>query len=84
MAYPGFLKGFVFDAGVIPPLLKIVLLCPDRALKYEAIDVLRSIAPRREGMWDSMVCADAGEKCIAMEDTTQELDMIDPFLLEGT
>jgi len=84
MAYPGFLKGFVFDAGVIPPLLKIVLLCPDRALKYEAIDVLRSIAPRREGIWDSRVCADAGEKCIAMEDTTQELDMIDPFLLEGT
>ena len=83
MSYPGFLKGFVFDAGVIPPLLKIVLFCPDRALKHEAIDVLRSIAPRREGMWDSRVCADAGEKCIAMEDTTQGLDMIDPFLLEG-
>ncbi|KAK0130446.1 hypothetical protein ONS96_000965 [Cadophora gregata f. sp. sojae] len=83
MSHPSFFKGFVFDAGVIPPLLKIVLLCPDRALKKEAIDVLRSIAPRREGMWDSRICADAGEKCIAMEETSQGLDMIDPFLLDG-
>lgn len=83
MSHPSFLKGFVFDAGIIPHLLKIVLFCPDRILKQEAIDVLRSIAPRREGMWDSRVCADAGEKCIAMEDTDRRLDLIDPFLLEG-
>ncbi|KAH6711818.1 hypothetical protein BKA61DRAFT_578248 [Leptodontidium sp. MPI-SDFR-AT-0119] len=82
MFHPGFLRGFVFDAGVIPPLLKIVLLCPERMLRREAIEVLKSMAPRREGMWDSRVCAEAGEKCMAMEDSTQGLDAIDPFLLD--
>ncbi|KAH7318986.1 hypothetical protein BKA65DRAFT_541174 [Rhexocercosporidium sp. MPI-PUGE-AT-0058] len=84
VSHPGFLRGFVFDTGVIPPLLKIVLLCPERMLRKEAIDILRSMAPRREGMWDSRVCAEAGEKCIAMEDSNQGLGVIDPFLIERT
>ncbi|TVY87603.1 hypothetical protein LAWI1_G008824 [Lachnellula willkommii] len=81
VAHPKFIKGFVFDIGIIPSLTKVIMVCPDRNLKQEAIDVLRSMVPRREGVWDSTAVAQAGE--ISMEeDGRMDLDMIDPNLLE--
>jgi hypothetical protein len=81
VAHPRFSKGFVFDLGIIPPLSMISMMCPDKVLRKEAIEVLRSMASRREGMWDSRVCAEAGDRCLAREDNQEDAEMIDPLLL---
>ncbi|KAE9368247.1 hypothetical protein N431DRAFT_414539 [Stipitochalara longipes BDJ] len=78
VAHPGFSKGFVFDTGIISSLSLVVMLCPDRGLRREAVEVLKDMRPRREGVWDSRVCAEAGEKSIAKEES--DMAMIDPLL----
>jgi hypothetical protein len=83
VAHPGFSKGFVFDIGIISSLSLVVMLCPDRKLRKEAVKVLKSMRPRREGVWDSRVCAEAGEKSIAKEERESGLHVIDPLLREG-
>jgi hypothetical protein len=82
VAHSRFSKGFVFDIGIISSLTHVFMLCPDRGLKEEAVEVLKSMRPRREGVWDSRVCAEAGEKSIAKEERESALDMIDPLLRE--
>jgi hypothetical protein len=83
VAHPGFSKGFVFDIGIISSLSLVVMLCPDRGLRIEAVEVLKSMRPRREGVWDSRVCAEAGEKSIAREEREAGMEMIDPELRVG-
>jgi hypothetical protein len=83
VAQPAFSKGFVFDIGIISSLSLVVMLCPDRGLRKEAVEVLKSIRPRREGVWDSRVCAEAGEKSIAKEERQAGMEMIDPELRKG-
>jgi hypothetical protein len=78
VAHPGFSKGFVFDLGIISSLSLVVMLCPDRGLRREAVEVLKAMRPRREGVWDSRVCAEAGEKSLAKEE--MEVEVIDPLL----
>jgi hypothetical protein len=78
VAHPGFSKGFVFDIGIISSLSLVVMLCPDRGLRREAVEVLKAMRPRREGVWDSRVCAEAGEKSLAKEE--MEVEVIDPLL----
>lgn len=78
VAHPRFSKGFVFDTGIISSLSLVVMLCPDRGLRREAVEVLKAMRPRREGVWDSRVCAEAGEKSIAKEES--EMELIDPSL----
>jgi hypothetical protein len=78
VAHPGFSRGFVFDLGIISSLSLVVMLCPDRGLRREAVEVLKAMRPRREGVWDSRVCAEAGEKSLAKEE--MEMDVIDPSL----
>ncbi|TVY46627.1 hypothetical protein LOCC1_G003298 [Lachnellula occidentalis] len=82
VAHPNFVKGFVFDIGIIPSLTKVIMVCPDRNLKQQAIDVLKSMEPRREGLWDSSAVALAGEISMEGEDGRMDLGMIDPSLLE--
>lgn len=65
VCHPGFSRGFVFDLGIIPSLVTLMTSCPDYSLRREAIRILREMQPRREGIWDSRVCADAGEKSMA-------------------
>lgn len=80
--HPNFLKGFVFDIGIIPALVIILMLCPDRALKRETNGILRDMIPRREGVWDSRIVAEAGERILGEgegEDPVPD-DMIDPRL----
>lgn len=79
--HPRFSKGFVFETGVIPSLSMISMMCPDRQLRKDAVQVLRSMAPRREGIWDSRVCAEAGDRLLAREDVQGSSEMIDPLLL---
>ncbi|PMD37946.1 hypothetical protein L207DRAFT_635387 [Hyaloscypha variabilis F] len=78
VAHPRFSKGFVFDIGIISSLSVVVMLCPDRGLRREAVEVLKEMRPRREGVWDSRVCAEAGEKSIVKEES--EMELIDPSL----
>ena len=78
VAHPKFSKGFVFDMGIISSLSLVVMLCPDRGLRREAVEVFKAMRPRREGVWDSRVCAEAGEKFIVEEEMGMEF--IDPSL----
>lgn len=80
VAHPGFSKGFVFDNGIISSIQIVVMLCPDRSLKKKAVGVMNSMIPRREGVWDSRVCAEAGKKFIGREDNDAGIEMIDPLL----
>lgn len=64
--HPKFTKGFVFDAGSIPCLWSIIMLCPDRELKREATRILRSMDGRVECVWDSRTVAETGEKALAI------------------
>ena len=64
--HPRFTKNFVFDAGVIPCLWIIIMMCPDRDMKQQATQILRSMEGRIECVWDSRTVADTGEKALAM------------------
>ena len=79
--HPNFFKGFVFDIGIIPALVIILTLCSDRTLKRETNALLRDMVPRREGVWDSRIVADAGEKFLAEDEEVFGDNMIDPRLL---
>jgi len=68
VAHPKFVKGFVFDAGIIPSLWIIVMLCPDRELKTEATQILRNMDGRVECVWNSAVVAQTGEQALALVD----------------
>jgi hypothetical protein len=46
---------FALDLGIVPPLFVVATKCRDRKLRREAIRLLMS-SPRREGMWDSILC----------------------------
>ncbi len=46
---------FALDLGIIPPLFVVATKCRDRRLRRDAINLLMS-SPRREGMWDSVLC----------------------------
>jgi hypothetical protein len=81
--HPHFVRSFVFDTGIIPALIIILMLCPDRALKREAVGVLRDMVPRWEGVWDSRVVAEAGERLLADANLDVDVvgqDAIDPRL----
>ena len=64
VAHPSFVRGFVFDIGIIPALVIILMLCPDAGLKRDTVGLLRAMMPRREGVWDSRVVAEAGERML--------------------
>jgi len=57
------------------------MMCPDRMLRKDAVDILRSMVPRRECTWDSRLCAEAGERLLAREEGEAGTEMIDPMLL---
>ncbi|RDL42375.1 uncharacterized protein BP5553_02354 [Venustampulla echinocandica] len=76
VAHPKFLRAFVFDVGIVPSLVNICMLCPDQELKLEAIDVLKSMVPRREGWWDSRVAVEAGERWLQQGDEQVDFEMV--------
>ena len=71
---PAFVKGFVFDAGIVPSLWIIVMLCPDREFKMEATQILRSMEGRVECVWDSATVAETGEQALALVDEMGNLE----------
>jgi hypothetical protein len=78
--HSNFVKGFVFDIGIIPALVIILMLCPDRGLKRDTVDILKAMMPRREGVWDSRIVAEAGERILTEDEDPVPDDMIDPRL----
>jgi hypothetical protein len=53
MAENAFSRGFVFDNGILSCVFDVVLLCPEQDLRREAVEILRQLVPRREGIWCS-------------------------------
>ena len=66
-AYSHIKASFALDLGVVPPLFVTATKCRDRKLRREAIRLLLS-SPRREGMWDSILCGKVGEWIMEVEE----------------
>lgn len=48
------------------------MMCPDRGMKQQATDILRSMKGRLECVWDSQTVAETGEKAIALMDEKEK------------
>jgi hypothetical protein len=58
---------FALDLGIVPPLFVVATKCRNRKLRREAISLLFS-SPRREGMWDSILCGKVGSWIMQVEE----------------
>jgi hypothetical protein len=72
MADKAFSKGFVFDNGIISCIFDVVLLCPEQDLRKEAVEILRQLVPRREGIWSSVTLLKKSEEMLGMSQTRSE------------
>jgi hypothetical protein len=63
---PSFRKGFVFDCGIVPGLFIVVVICENLEIRKEALQVLKSTVPRREGVWDSVTLVNVAEQVLQM------------------
>ncbi|KAH7348982.1 hypothetical protein BKA65DRAFT_271906 [Rhexocercosporidium sp. MPI-PUGE-AT-0058] len=66
LSHPDFSKSFVFDTGIIPSIWMVAVLCPDIDLKRKALEILRSMQPRVECVWDSRIFVRTGEALLRM------------------
>lgn len=66
-SYSHIKASFALDLGIVPPLFVVATKCRDRMLRREAIALLIS-TPRREGMWDSLLCGKVGEWIMEVEE----------------
>ena len=62
------MKGFVFNNRIIPPLFIVLVTGYRKELIVEVLEIIRGIAPRREGFWDSVMIAKIAEGMIANKD----------------
>jgi len=58
---------FTLDLGIVAPLFVVATKCRDRKLRREATRWLLS-SPRREGMWDSILCGRVAQWIIEIEE----------------
>jgi len=72
LAKKNFSRGFVFDTGIISCIFDVVLLCPDEDLRKEAVDILRQLVPRREGIWCSVTLLKSAEEMLGISQTGSE------------
>lgn len=66
-SYAHIKASFALDLGIVPPLFVVATKCRDRKLRREAIKLLLS-SPRREGMWDSILCGKVAEWIMEVEE----------------
>ena len=66
-SYSHIKASFALDLGIIPPLFVVGTKCRDRKMRREAINLLTS-TPRREGMWDSVLCARVADWIMSIEE----------------
>ncbi|PMD37935.1 hypothetical protein L207DRAFT_59129 [Hyaloscypha variabilis F] len=62
-----FTRGFMFNYGLIPGLLVVILSAPRKETGWEAVRVLGSMRGRVEGTWDSEGVAKMGEGILIMQ-----------------
>lgn len=74
VTYSHIKPSFALDLGIIPPLFVVATKCRDRRLRREAISLLTS-SHRREGMWDSRLCAGVGSWIMNVEE-----EGLDPYV----
>lgn len=65
---PSFRKSFVWDCGIVPGLVIVIAACIDTSIRTEALQILKDIVPRREGVWDSLTAVKFGERCLRMSE----------------
>ncbi|KAI0490810.1 hypothetical protein F4859DRAFT_24250 [Xylaria cf. heliscus] len=58
---------FSADLGIVPPLFVVATKCRDSLTRQQAIQLLRT-SSRREGMWDSELCAQIGSWIAMIEE----------------
>lgn len=58
---------FSADLGIVPPLFVVATKCRDSLTRQQAIQLLRT-SSRREGMWDSELCAQIGSWIAMVEE----------------
>ncbi|KAE9368244.1 hypothetical protein N431DRAFT_381557 [Stipitochalara longipes BDJ] len=66
-----FTAGFMFNYGLIPGLLIVVLSAPKRETGWEAVRVLRNMRGRVEGTWNCEGVAKMGEGILMMQGMEQ-------------
>lgn len=66
VADPSFRKSFVLDCGIVPGMSIVIAACMDMSMRKEALEILKDVVPRREGVWDSMSAVKNGEICLQM------------------
>jgi hypothetical protein len=59
---------FCFDLGIVIPVYNVASLCQDPIIRRKAIVLLRS-TPRQEGLWNSLLVANAAERIIEIEES---------------
>ncbi|KAH8588506.1 hypothetical protein B0O99DRAFT_600739 [Bisporella sp. PMI_857] len=64
VSHAGFVRAFVFENGIMPALFIVAALCRDNVVRVEAVNVLRAMQPRREGVWDSVNVTKMGEELL--------------------
>ena len=73
IAHPDFRKVFIFEVGILPSLFCVlIMICFERRLRVEVIQILRDIVPRREAVYDSLSLAEMGERMLAAADRSRE------------
>jgi hypothetical protein len=66
-SYSHLKPSFALDLGIVPPLFVVATKCRDRTLRRDAIRLLM-MTPRREGMWDSLLCGRVGMWLMEVEE----------------
>jgi hypothetical protein len=59
---------FTFDMGAIAPLYFTATACRDRKIRRDAISLLGSCLPRREGLWDADIMQYVARRVVEIEE----------------
>lgn len=75
---------FCLDIGYVIPLYTVASQCPDIATRWRAIALLRSKS-RQEGLWNSLVVANAAERILEIEESMgKELVLCAPVVSQSS
>lgn len=61
-------QAFAFEMGIIPALYFTAIKCRSPSLRRKAIDMLKKVMPRREGLWDARVLAGIALRVVEIEE----------------
>lgn len=66
---PGFQKTFVWDNIILQPLTILMGTARKHATRFDAVQILKSVRPRREGAYDSVAIVEIGEDMLRRDIT---------------